>query len=141
MEGFAIWACYGPRVFTSLTKPILFPCHHKDFCIVIYLDDNLVLVHSKHAGKRAWSYLCSLLVNLWLHINISKSELHLTHHFSVLGLCMDTVGMCVSLPPDKLDVIWQLAHSLLQTQPVAVHHIMSFLGKANYYANGHSQLW
>ena len=34
----------APRVFTALTKPILFLCHHKGFCIVIYLDDILVLV-------------------------------------------------------------------------------------------------
>ena len=27
------------RVFMSLTKPILFLCHHKGLCIVIYLDD------------------------------------------------------------------------------------------------------
>ena len=33
-----------PRVFTSLTKPILFLCHHKGLHIVIYLDDILVLV-------------------------------------------------------------------------------------------------
>ena len=43
----------APRVFTSLTKPILFLCCHKGLCIVIYLDDILVLVHSKWAGKRA----------------------------------------------------------------------------------------
>ena len=39
-----------PRVFTALTKPILFLCCHKGFCFVIYLHDILVLVHSKVAG-------------------------------------------------------------------------------------------
>ena len=62
----------APRVFTSLTKPILFLCHHKGLCIVIYLDDILVLVCSKWAGKRACLFLCSLLVCLGLHINFSK---------------------------------------------------------------------
>ena len=41
----------APQVFTALTKPILFFYHHKGFCIVIYLDDILVLVHSKWAGR------------------------------------------------------------------------------------------
>ena len=41
------------RVFTALTKPILFLCHHKGFHIVIYLDDMLVPVHFQWAGKRA----------------------------------------------------------------------------------------
>ena len=36
----------APRIFMALTKPILFLCHHKGFCIVIYLDDILVLLHS-----------------------------------------------------------------------------------------------
>ena len=54
----------APRVFTSLMKPILFLCHHKGLCIVIYLDDILVLVHSKCADKRAHLFLCSLLAIL-----------------------------------------------------------------------------
>ena len=43
--------------------------------------------------------------------------------------------MSVSLPPDKLADIWQLALSLLQTQSVTSH-----LGRANFCANGQSQL-
>ena len=131
----------GPQVFTALTKPILFLCHCKCFCIVIYLDDILVLVHSKWAGKRAHSFLCSLLGRLGLHINFSKSDLCFTQTFCFLGLCWDTVHMSVSLPPDKLADIQQLALSLLQSQHVTVQRVMSFLGKANFCTNGHSQLW
>ena len=53
-------------VFTAIAKPILFLCHCKGFCIVIYLDDILVLVHSKWAGKGTHSFLCSLLVQAWI---------------------------------------------------------------------------
>ena len=141
VEGFTFWPGHNPRFFTALTKPILFLCHHKGFHIVISLDDILVLVHSKWAGKRAHSFLCSLLVCLGLLINFSKSDLHLTQTFCFFGLCWDTVHMSVSLHPDKLADIQQLALSLLQTQPVTVHQVMSFLGKANFCANGHCQLW
>ena len=130
----------APRVFTFLTKPILFLCHHKGLHIVIYLDDTLVLICSKWAGKRAHSFLCSLLVHLGLHINFSKSDLCLSQTFTFLGLCWDTVCMSVSLPPDKLADIQQLALSLLQTPHVTVHRVMSILGKANFCTNGHSQL-
>ena len=130
----------APRVFTSLTKPILFLCHCKGLCIVIYLDDILVLVSSMQAGKRACLCLCSLLVCLGLHINFSKSDLHLSQSFTFLGLCWDTVHMVVSLPPDKLAEIQQLALALLQTPHVTVHKVMSFLGKAIFCTNGHSQL-
>ena len=130
----------APRVFTSLTKPILFLCSHKGLHIVIYLDDILVLVRSKQAGKRARLFLCSLLVCLGLHINFSKSDLCLSQSFTFLGLCWDTVHMSVSLPPDKLADIQQLALSLLHTPHVTVHKVMSFLGKANFCINGHSLL-
>ena len=101
----------APRVFTALTKPIL--CHHKGFCIVIFLDDILVRFTLKWAGKRAHSYLCSLLVSLGLHINFSKSDLYLTQNFCFLGLSWDTVFMSVSLPPDILAVIQQLAQLII----------------------------
>ena len=112
-----------PWVFTGLTILILFLCHHKGFHVVIYLDDILVLVCSKQAGKRAHSFLCLLLVWLGLHINFSKSDLCLTQTFCFLGLCFQ-----------------QLALSLLQKRHVTVHRVMSFLGKANFFANAHSQL-
>ena len=48
--------------------------------------------------------------------------------------------MSVSLSSDKLLKIWQLATSLLQTQSVTVHQIMSFLGKTSFCASGNAQL-
>ena len=92
----------APRVFMSLTKPILFLCCCKGLHIVIYLDDILVLVCSQWVGKRACLFLCSFLVHLGLHINFSKSDLCLSQTITFLGLCWDTVCMSVSLPPDKL---------------------------------------
>ena len=96
----------APRVFTAFTKPILFLCHCEGFHIVIYLDDILVLVCSKWAGKRAQLFLCSLLVQLGLHINFLKSDHCFMQTFYFLGLCWDTVHMSVSLPPDMLADIW-----------------------------------
>ena len=69
-----------------------------------------------------------------------KSDLCLSQTFCFLGLCWDTVQMSVSLPPDKLADIQQLALSLLLSQHDTVHRVMSFLGKANFCTNGHSQL-
>ena len=52
MEGFAIWAVHSTRVFTSLTKPIFFLCQWMGFCMITHLDDIIVMICSKHAGKR-----------------------------------------------------------------------------------------
>ena len=84
--------------------------------------------------------MCSLLVHLGLYINFSKSDLCLNQIFCFLGLCLDTVNMLVSLPPDKLTDMQQLALSLLQTHPVTVCWVMTFLGKANFCAICHPHL-
>ena len=86
----------APRIITALTKPIFFHCHHKGFCILIYLNTILVLVCSKWAGRKACSFLCSLLVCLRLHINFSESDLHLTQTFFFFGLCWNNVCMSIS---------------------------------------------
>ena len=114
----SIWLAMAPRVFSILTKPILFPCHCKGLCVIIYLDDILVPTHSKHPGKRAQTFLCSLLVHLGLHFNFSKSSLHLPQCFFFLGQFGNTVDMSVSLPSNKPHDIQWFDHALLCSQPV-----------------------
>ena len=48
-----------PRLFTSFLNPYCSFAVSRVFHVVIYLDDMLVLVCSKHAGKRALSF-CAL---------------------------------------------------------------------------------
>ena len=75
----------------------------------------MVLVCSKWASKRACSFLCSLMVCLGLHINFSKSDLHLTEtHF--WGDYVRILSISVSLPPDKLADIQHLALSFFAYQ-------------------------
>ena len=82
-------------VFTALTRPILFLCCCKGFCIVFYLGDILVLVHSKWAGKRAHSLVCvPYWSRLGLYIIFFKSDLCLTHTFCFLGLHVGILSTC-----------------------------------------------
>ena len=89
----------------------------------------------------AHSFLCPLLV--WLDYILIFSSLT----FASLRLLVFPGGyigilhISVSLPPDKLADIHQLALSLLQTQHVTICQVMYFLGKANFCVNGHFQLW
>ena len=90
----------SPGFFTSLTKPIFFLCQCMCFCIIIYLDDNLVLIHLKCTGKRAQSFLSSILVCLGQCIVFS------TLNFISLSVFIfwDYLGIqwiCLSLPSNK----------------------------------------
>ena len=116
---FTFWVGQSPWVFTALTKPILFLCHHKGFHIVTFLDDILVMVCSKWAGKRAHAF-CVLY-------SFALSDLCLTR---VFGLCWDTIHMSVSLPPDKLadtgphfDFLDLTNEIVSLVMPLASHHV------------------
>ena len=61
-----------PRVFTALTKPILFLCHHKSFHIVIYLDDISVLVCSQLAHKEGTLLFVFLIGLSWFTYSFFK---------------------------------------------------------------------
>ena len=74
-----------------------FPFAITKVCILLlYLDDILILTHSKHAGKRTWPLHCSLVVCLGLHINFSKSGIHLCSDFP-FWTCVVIQVACLSL--------------------------------------------
>ena len=75
------WLAMVPRVFTSLTKPILFFSLHKGLHVVIYLDDILPLL-TPNVLARELKISCAQLVCPGLCINSSKSEHPLTQQFS-----------------------------------------------------------
>ena len=54
--------------------------------------------------------------------------------------CVGIQWICLSLSDNKLLKRQQLVHSLLQTPPVTVCHIMSCLSKTNICTCGHAQL-
>ena len=103
-----------------------------------WMMDWFVLTPSMLARQLQLSY--APLFFLGLHINFSKSDLHLKQQFSFVGLYWNTVDMSFSLPSTKLDEIQKFAHALLQRQPVTVHQVMSFLSKTAFCANGHAHL-
>ena len=81
---------------------------------------------TQHMLARSQSFLCSLLLCLGLHINFSKSELHLTQQTSFLYLCWDSVTMSLSLQSEKLIEIQQLPHSCYKCIPLQFIRICPF---------------
>ena len=81
---FCLFGWLQPLGFlTHLLNPYCSFAIKRVLCVIIYLDDILVLTFSKGAGERAQAFLCCLLVCFGLHINFFKSH---TANF-YLGLC------------------------------------------------------
>ena len=127
------------RVFTSLTKPILLLCHCKA-CILLFIWVASWPLFTLSGQVRGHACFCVPCWSILVYTSIFPSRTFTSLSPTFLGLCWDTVCMSVSLPPDKLADIQQLALSFLLTPHVTVCKVMSFLGKANFCTNGHSQL-
>ena len=83
------------RVFTLLTKPILFLCCYKGLCIVIYLDDILVLIHSKWVDKRACLFLCSFLVYISIFPSLTFASLRPLLSWGYVGILSACQHLCL----------------------------------------------
>ena len=110
---------------------MLFLCQHKCIVLFFYLGDILVLIHSKHAGKRAKSFLCSVMFCLGLCISFFQVLTLTKSTLSFLGLFWDAVGVSIFLPIK----IQQLTLSLLQMQSVIVFQDMTCMDKALFVPN------
>ena len=114
--------CLSPNLFCSfaITK----------VCILLSIWMISWYLFTLNGWVRGHACFCVPCWSILVYISIfPKSDLCLSQTFTFLGLCWDTVHMSVSLPPDKLADIQQLALSLLQTTHVTVHKVMSFLGR------------
>ena len=89
------------------------------------------LIHSKYEDKRKEPFLCSLCfgggyILIFQSFTLPNSAILLS------GTVLEHMDMSVSQPSFKFLEIQQLAHSLLQMQPVTICQVMSCFGRANF---------
>lgn len=82
--------CSVPRTFTKLTRPITLFCRCLGVCVIFYLDDSIIMAHSRQTLIHHRKLVLSLLRRLGFLINLKKSDLHPAQEFTFLGLHWDT---------------------------------------------------
>ena len=87
----------APRVFTSLTKPILFLCCCNGLHIVIYLDVILVLIHSRQVrGHACFCVLCwSILVYISIFSSLTFTSLSPLLSWGYVGILSACWYLCL----------------------------------------------
>ena len=119
----------SPRIFTKLMKvPLAFLRQHYGCIVVCYIDDILVLGHSKTQVQKSVSCVVNLLQMLGFHINAEKSEFEPTQCIEFLGFVLNSTDMSVSLTKEKTQKIIDLACQVLQQQSFTIRFLAKFLG-------------
>lgn len=95
----------APGVFTKLLKPIVSFVRQRGVRLFIYLNDILIIGHSKESAEEAVSRYSEfhLFVSLGFVIYEEKSIMVPTQSLEYIGLGIDTISMTSSLPSKKKD--------------------------------------
>ena len=116
-----------PRVFTKLLKPVVGFLRQIGCCLIIYLDDILIMHQERAHLEQIIQLTCQLFESL---VNQKKSILTPTKELEFLGFQLCSMTMRLSVPTEKLRKIQQDAQSMLQQSSVSVREIAWFVEKA-----------
>ena len=95
--------------------------------LLVYLDDFLIMAHTRVQCLEQAQLIVGLLENLGYLINREKSVLEPTQRLEYLGFLIDTVEMKFFLPEMKILKIQNLAEKFLQEQ-ISARQLASLLG-------------
>ena len=99
MGGYAIWPSYRTARMAAINAPGM----RAEGCLCwVYLDDFLILAPMRIRAKTATAKLVSLLRDLGLTVNFTKSQLEPTQKIVYLGFLINLVdGRRLLIPPLK----------------------------------------
>ena len=124
----------APGIFHRLTQSVKRMMAKRGFtCMVVYLDDFLLLAPTQAECQRAQTVLIQLLRKLGFQISWKK-VIDPTQCIRFLGIELDTIAMCLQLPHDRL---FQIRNELLafsQRHRATKRQLQSLTGKLNWAA-------
>jgi hypothetical protein len=118
----------APRVFTKLMKPVVGALRQRGIRLIIYLDDILIMAESHDLALHHAASTLNLLEGLGFIVNYRKSQLLPCQEMEFLGFLIDSNGMTLQLPGEKLRKIRRKCQKLLDQTTISVRELSKFLG-------------
>ena len=123
--------CTAPRVFTKVLKPAIELLRSVGIRLVIYMDDMLIMAHSKEMLREHVYQVLFLLENLGFIVNSKKSLLSPSQEIEFLGMIVNSQTMEIKLPGQKIKKIKQEARQILDHPRPSAQEVSQLLGKLN----------
>jgi len=103
----------APRLFTSMMKVITKVLRGLGIRLVIYMDDLLIMAESATQALNHRDIVIRVLTQFGMTINWEKSVLIPSQRVNFLGVIVDSIKMCLELPPEKLENVKLKVKALL----------------------------
>ena len=119
----------APRIFTKLMKIPISLLRKLGVCLVIYLDDLLIIARSKEELKMARDTTMYLFHHLGLTLNPKKSVLEPTQIIEFLGVMVNSLELTFSLPEKKALKLISRCQSAYNQVTMTLGELCSLTGK------------
>ena len=103
----------APWAFSRVIKPVKAHLHRLAILVSSYLDDFIFFHRSPDGLRQNLSVVMSLFRRLGIKMKPEKSNLHPSQKVNFLGVLFHLDTMCLSLPPEKVDLIVALCQDML----------------------------
>ena len=124
--------CFGlntaPRIFTKLLKPVAAFLRKRGVCMILYLDDFLILGSTYPEAQSHTAMAVSLLESVGFTVNLEKSCLIPTQIITFLGFVIDSTVEALSLPQEKVAKVKFLCLKTKVSRTIPARQIASVLG-------------
>ncbi|KZS15145.1 Uncharacterized protein APZ42_019368 [Daphnia magna] len=119
----------APWAFTKLLRPVAAYLLRRGIHLIIYLDDMLIISSSKDSLTRDFNFIKSLLEFLGFLVNMEKFVGEPTKEIEFLCLVVNSVGLSVALPKEKVEEVIRLGEEALSKPFVSFREMAVILGK------------
>ncbi|XP_066600758.1 uncharacterized protein [Prorops nasuta] len=119
----------APYIFTKLLKVPIRVLRGRGFKNVIYLDDCMSIEHTFDRCSENVKHTKELFESLGFIINYRKSRLIPSQQGIFLGMSIDTVKYCISLPTEKRKQLTELVEKFLHIKSCTIRNFAHLIGK------------
>ncbi|KAI2648645.1 ORF V: Enzymatic polyprotein [Labeo rohita] len=117
-----------PRFFTKLTEGALAPLWSQGICILNYLDNWLIIAHSRDLLCQHRDLVLRHLSHLGLQVNWENSKLSPVQSISFLGMEFDSVNMTARLTNERVQSMLNCLKLFRHKTAVPLKYFQRLLG-------------
>ena len=119
----------APRVFTKILNPVIGLLRKQGICLIIYLDDFLLMASTEETLSYHVTLMVTLLEMLGFVVNYQKSQLNPTQSIEFLSFHINSVTLNISLPLDKVKSIRKECQRVVENPDITIRELAQLLGK------------
>ena len=124
----------APRVFTRILRPVVAHLRSKGVCVVIYLDDLLLMHHQRDTLLEIFQDVLHLLSSLGFLVKLEKCSPVPTRRLVFLGAVIDTTLISIALPEEQILRLQSECRTMLASQTTTLGALSSLLGRMSHAA-------